>query len=95
MKHLALPLILLLAGCVEETEAPGAALPALPPVAEDTCGANDYASLIGSPLAAVTLPADLNDRVIEPDSAVTMDFAPDRLNIYLDEAGTIISLSCG
>ena len=95
MKHLVLPLVVLLAACVEETPAPDAGQPVLPPAADDTCGANDYASLIGTPLAAVTLPADLNDRVIEPDSAVTMDFVPERLNIYLDDAGIITQLTCG
>ena len=88
-------MMVVLAACVAEEDAPGPALPVLPPADEDTCLANDYAALIGAQIAAVTLPADLNERVIAPDSAVTMDFNPTRLNIHTDEAGVITRLSCG
>ena len=61
----------------------------------DPCGAQNYTSLLGAPLAAVTLPADLNDRVLRPGDAATTDYIPSRLNIELDDAGTVIGLSCG
>lgn len=61
----------------------------------DPCGAKGYSALLGAPLAAVTLPADLNDRVLRPGDAATTDYIPDRLNIELDENGTIVGLSCG
>ncbi len=63
--------------------------------AADECGAGDYQSLVGSSIAAVTLPADLNHRVIGPDDAYTMDYRPDRLNIYTDEDGIITEVKCG
>jgi len=61
----------------------------------DPCGAKGYTSLLGASLAAVTLPADLNDRVIRPGEVRTQDFDASRLNIEVTEDGTIIGLSCG
>lgn len=61
----------------------------------DPCGAQDHTSLLGSNIAAVTLPADLNDRVVGPDSVVTTDYVPSRLNIETNTDGMIIGLSCG
>ena len=61
----------------------------------DPCGAQGYTSLLGANLAAVTLPADLNDRVLRPGDLATADYDPSRLNIELDDSGTIIGLSCG
>ncbi|MEM9797743.1 MAG: I78 family peptidase inhibitor [Pseudomonadota bacterium] len=75
------------------------ALPACQPVEapaeEDLCGAANYQSLIGANIAAVTLPADLNARVIGPDTAVTMDFVLERLNVEFDAAGIIQRVRCG
>ncbi len=62
---------------------------------EDACGADDYRGLVGQPLAAVTLPADLGARIIGPDTAVTMDFRPERLNIAVDGSGIIERVYCG
>lgn len=63
--------------------------------AKDTCGAQGYQSLVGSPLAAVTLPASLNSRIIQPGDLVTQDYAEDRINFELDEQGRITRVSCG
>ena len=81
------PLLLLplLAAC-----APGGALPG-----PDACGASGYRGLVGQPLAAVTLPAALNDRVIRPGTPVTMDYDPTRLNLRLDAEGVIVAVDCG
>ena len=38
---------------------------------------------------------DRSYRVVKPDSMVTMDYRPDRLNIKTDESGTIITQECG
>ncbi|UWQ21966.1 I78 family peptidase inhibitor [Jannaschia sp. W003] len=65
------------------------------PTAADPCGATGYAGLVGRNIAAVTLPADLNARIIRPDTAVTMDFRPDRLNVDVQSDGTITGLRCG
>jgi hypothetical protein len=62
---------------------------------EDTCGAERYRSLVGTNVAAVTLPAELDVRVIGPDEAVTMDFVETRLNLRTDADGTILEVYCG
>ncbi|PWJ22146.1 I78 family peptidase inhibitor [Jannaschia seohaensis] len=76
-----IPLILVLAACQQG--------------ADDPCGAADYAGLVGTNIAAVTLPADLDARIVGPDTAVTMDFIPTRLNIRTDAEGTVMDLTCG
>ena len=48
-----------------------------------------FQSLVGMPLAAVTLPDGLNHRIIPPGTAVTMDFSPERVNFDLDAKGRI------
>ena len=62
--------------------------------AQDTCGASAYRSFIGTNLAAVSLPADANIRVVQPDTMVTEDFRPDRVNIITDAQGQITSVEC-
>ena len=74
-----------IAGCVAVTDG----------AETDTCGASDYQSLVGANIAAVTLPADLNDRLIRPGDMVTMDFDPTRINFRLDGRGHIIAIDCG
>ena len=79
-----LPAALLIAACVSGRG-----------TVEDACGAAGYQAIVGSPLAAVTLPADLGARIIEPGAAVTMDYNPERLNIEVDTDGRITRVSCG
>lgn len=84
-KGLALGLLaaLLFAGCQNDE-----------PVSDDTCGAASYSALIGQDAAAaedVRAPR----RIYTEGDAVTMDFNPDRVNVVLDEGGTIISVECG
>lgn len=62
--------------------------------AQDICGASQYAALIGSNFAAVTLPAEANIRIIQPDTVVTHDFRPDRVNIIVDANGVITAVEC-
>ena len=71
------------------------AVPVAAPTPSDTCPADAYQSLVGAQLAAVTLPSDLNARIIGPDTAVTMDYRSDRMNIELDESGWIVAVRCG
>ncbi|SHI78561.1 I78 family peptidase inhibitor [Wenxinia saemankumensis] len=84
-----LPLIALLAACEMPAD------PAAPDADPGTCGADGYQSLIGSNIAAVTLPADLDDRILYPDSMATMDYRPDRINFYVSEGGIIQRVACG
>lgn len=91
------PLALL--GCVEMMPPrPG---PQPGPVT-DSCGAASLQYLVGQPatvLAAMTFPAPT--RVIEPGMAVTMDYSPNRLNIWLApgrvqaEGKVIERVTCG
>ncbi|OQW57520.1 MAG: hypothetical protein A4S17_04740 [Proteobacteria bacterium HN_bin10] len=62
--------------------------------AQDTCGAAQYAGMIGSNIAAVTFPAESGIRIIQPDSIVTEDFRPERLNVIVDANGAITALQC-
>lgn len=80
---LAVPLAL--AACVEET-----------PPAPDACGASALSGLVGQDRKVLeTMKFATTVRIIEPGSAVTMDYSETRLNIELDEKGTITRLTCG
>ncbi|MEZ6023196.1 MAG: I78 family peptidase inhibitor [Hyphomonadaceae bacterium] len=91
---------LLAAACAPSNTTPPPDEPAAQPqtaaeaTARDTCGASQYRTLIGAQIAAVTFPADSNIRVIMPDSMVTEDFRPDRLNVIVDTGGVITALEC-
>ncbi len=66
------------------------------PVDEDACGASGNQNLVGQSadiLAAMTFP--IGTRLIYPDTAVTMDFSPERLNILVGRTGRIEEVSCG
>ena len=62
--------------------------------AQDTCGASGYRSMVGSNVAAITIPAGLNHRIIAPDTPVTMDFNAERINFLTDANGLITSVEC-
>ena len=59
----------------------------------DSCGALDYAGMIGTPIAAAAFPAGV--RTIGPDAIVTQDHVPARLNVLVDGRGTITGFRCG
>jgi len=62
----------------------------------DECGASTHAALIGKPLTEPGVPAEgPSVRHIRPDSQVTMDFSPTRLNVHVDAAGMITEFRCG
>ncbi len=66
-----------------------------PPPGKDTCNAAQYAGLIGKPVTDPAVPAPSRQvRHIRPDSVVTMDFSPTRLNIDVDARGVITGLRC-
>jgi len=68
--------------------------PALP--GPDACGASELQHLVGedeSVFAAMTFPQ--GTRFIPPNSAITLDHNPARLNFDLDESGRITRVWCG
>ncbi|GGY41950.1 I78 family peptidase inhibitor [Parvularcula lutaonensis] len=65
------------------------------PTGEMSCPAKDYQGFVGKNLAAVIYPADLKVRIIEPGMMVTMEYIADRMNIHVDEDGTITKIVCG
>lgn len=79
---------------------PAASEPALPQTADeataqDTCGMAAFAHLIGTPAADIdqaSLPAGA--RIITPESMVTQDFSPQRLNIMTGTDGRVSSMRC-
>lgn len=90
MKKLLLLLpVLSLAACMENSGDTVAAPP------EDACGASKYQNLVGQSdtvLKNITLPA--GTRVIQPNSPVTMDLRPDRLNIEIGKDHKISRVAC-
>ena len=88
---MALPLLAALAACVDP--APG--LPPAPPT-DEACGAPTLQWLVGQDRKVLeTMKFAQPTRVIEPGMAVTMDYNPARLNIWLNEAGRIDKVTCG
>lgn len=77
------------------------ATPAFSPPADDQCGAAELARYAGAQATdevRATIAARLGDRrvrYIAPGDAVTMDYAPSRLNVELGEDGRIVRLRCG
>lgn len=89
---------LALAACASAPETPAPADPdaALPAAAQDTCGANLFAELIGKPLDGPGVPGDSRlVRHILPNSSVTMDYVAQRMNIEVDAQGVIRKINCG
>ncbi|MFO8128188.1 I78 family peptidase inhibitor [Yoonia sp.] len=81
--------LIALAGCAV-TEPP------LPPHIEDTCGAAEFADLIGQKATALETTLLLGPvRIIRPGDAVTMDFQPNRINFIIDVNETIRMIDCG
>lgn len=63
---------------------------------EDLCGASGLQGLVGqSGEIARMLELEQPVRVIPPNSAVTMDYRPDRINFELVEDGNIAVVRCG
>ncbi|WP_368346350.1 I78 family peptidase inhibitor [Pelagovum sp. HNIBRBA483] len=73
-----------------------AVLPALPSAEQDTCNAAQHSSLIGAHATDLERTLILQPvRVIRPDSLVTMDFLPTRLNFHINGQNVIARISCG
>ena len=87
-----LALACLLAACVEVVTPP--APPA--PVRPSDCGAAKYQDLVGQDAVILRRRQfGVRVRVIEPDTAVTMDYMASRLNFWIDRNGLIERVTCG
>ncbi|EKE44107.1 putative secreted protein [Oceaniovalibus guishaninsula JLT2003] len=60
----------------------------------NACGADTRQDLVGAPLPATVI-ANPEIRVLRPDSAMTMDFRGERLNVQVDAAGDVVRVFCG
>lgn len=95
---LSLALLTTLAACTPQT--PPETTP--PPAAETepSCGADKLVRYVGSQasdevVAAIRKASGAQTiRVVGPDTAVTMDFRPDRLNVSTDANGVIKAFHC-
>lgn len=70
--------------------------PVLPEPAADTCAALNYGGLIGrdgTTLERVLIMRQV--RVLRPDSMMTMDYRPERINFEIGETGLIDRIFCG
>jgi hypothetical protein len=76
-------------------ETPAAPTNAAEATAQDTCGAAAHQALIGTPASAIDLAAyPAGTRIITPETMVTQDFVPTRLNITTGTDGNVASLNC-
>lgn len=83
---------LAVAGLIAACSGPPRPLPLTP--GPDTCGAAAWQHLIGQPrTAADALPQP--KRVYHITDAITQDFREDRINVVLDDSGTIGAVTCG
>lgn len=76
-------------------ETPAAPTNAVEATAQDTCGAAAHQALIGTPASGIdlaTFPA--GTRIVTPETMVTQDFVPTRLNITTGTDGNVASLNC-
>ncbi|QLC24129.1 hypothetical protein HFP57_03185 [Parasphingopyxis algicola] len=73
----------------------------LPMVGGGPCDADAAQQLVGEPVSqelavtAMRLSGARELRWIPPNSAVTMDYRPARLNIEYDEGSTVTAINCG
>ncbi|MCT2400536.1 I78 family peptidase inhibitor [Novosphingobium mangrovi (ex Huang et al. 2023)] len=89
--------LLSLAACSTETPPPA---PTPAPPTPQGCGAEQLGAYVGQPASDAVLArirewrGDKPIRVLKPGSAMTMDYRPERLNIFLDDKGMIEKFQC-
>lgn len=77
------------------TAAPTVPLP--PPPPEDSCKSGELQYLVGRNRSEIPVPTDPSKRRVACTTCpVTMDYRPDRLNIFFDaETGIVKEVKCG
>ena len=89
-------MLLCLAACTPAAITPNPNVDPLPKGTDDSCNAARYHTLIGragTDLEKILIMGKV--RIIRFGSVVTMDYLPDRMNIHIDQSGTINRISCG
>lgn len=90
MKWIALAALMTATACISETEESAEMK------GSETCDPAAFEFLIGQPkeaLEGITTPEMV--RVLGEHAAMTMDHRPERLNVFHDDEGTIIKITCG
>lgn len=64
-------------------------------VALSTCKGDAFSDAIGKPVSDIQAQLPDSTRVVGPDSLVTQDYRPTRLNVAIDADGLITRVSCG
>lgn len=103
MRHIALTLLsLTLAACAGTVAPPNTGGTAVPPAGsyptglDNTCDGERFAPLIGQSATALERVLFLGQvRIIRPGDLTTQDYRPERLNIRIDAAERVQSISCG
>lgn len=75
----------------------GPTMPLPPPPPEDSCKSGELQYLVGRNRSEIPVPTDPSKRRVACTSCpVTMDYRPDRLNIFFDaETGIVKEVRCG
>jgi len=75
----------------------GPTMPLPPPPPEDSCRSGELQYLVGRNRSEIPVPTDPSKRRVACTSCpVTMDYRPDRLNIFFDaETGIVMEVKCG
>lgn len=63
--------------------------------AVDSCGAQALESFVGQQLEAVSDALPEGARILPPNSVMTQDHRPDRVNVNLDDKDVITRIWCG
>jgi len=91
----AVSVVFVLAGCQslqKEVNTPASGQP----LSGYQCNAEDMSHLVGfaeQDVVLESLPGPV--RVLRPGAVATMDMRPDRINLHVDDEGTIHRVSCG
>jgi hypothetical protein len=65
----------------------------VPAMAESECSYNDW---VGQPVNEEAVKAAGRPyRILKPDSAATMDFNPERINVLVDDHNVVTAVRCG
>lgn len=87
------PVFLLLASCADTVEETPVAEPAA--IDLSICKGEGLEDMIGQPVADNMGRLPEGARVIGPDTLVTQDYRPNRLNAATDANGVVTGLTCG